>query len=211
MPPDVPDSIKQSARSVDLISFWSPGDVDVGKRLSHFSMASAWTAIGQSFSEDDRFGDLDETFQFVLSLRRRWSRMSKLPTAVLNDTVDDIARAADSLANKIQVNLPELDFALGAMSHPQSVALAIAARDYAKALKRWGGHDEVLLRPTKPNAGSAETTYCVKALTTFLIERTGQSNNSAVGEIVGALLDLRDKQLSADLVSKLNKGLWLPL
>lgn len=211
MSPNVPDSIRQSARNVDLILFWSPDDADVGKRLSHFSMASAWTAIGQSFSEGDRFGDLDETFQFVLSLRRRWSRMSRLPTAVLNDTVDDIALAADSLANKIHANLPELDFALGARSHPQSVALASAARDYANALKRWGGHDEVLLRPTKPNAGSAETTYCVKALTAFLIEQTGQSNNSAVGEIIGALLDLRDKHLSADHVSKLTKGLWLPI
>jgi hypothetical protein len=211
MSTNVPDSIRQSACNVDLISFWSPDDADVGKRLSHFSMASAWTTIGQSFSDDDRFGDLDETFQFVLSLRRRWNRMSKLPTALLSETVDDITQAAVSLANKIQANLPELDLALGAMSRPQSVALATAARDYAKALKRWGGHDEFLLRPTKPNAGSAETTYCVKALTTFLIERTGQSNNSAVGDIVGALLDLRDKQLSADLVSKLTKGLWLPI
>lgn len=211
MPNDVPDSIRQCARSVVLISFWSPDDADVGKRLSHFSLATAWTTIGHLFKEDDRFGDLAETFQFVLSLRRRWSRMSKLPSAELSDTVEDIAQAAVSLANKIQANLPELDLALGAMSRPQSVELAIAARDYAKSLKRWGGNDEFLLRPTKPNAASAETTYCVKALTTFLIEQTGQTNHSAVGEIVGALLDLRDKQLSADLVSKLTKHMWLPL
>jgi len=209
MPTEVPNAILQSAKSVDLISFWSPDDADVGNRLSHFSMATAWTTIGQLFSEDDRSCYLDETFQYVLSLRNRWSRMSKLPTAQLGNTVNDITQAAVSLANKIQANLPELDLALGFISRPQSVALAAAARDYAKTLKRWSGNDEFLLRPTKPNAGSAETTYCVKALSTFLIERTGQSNNSAVGEIVGALLDLGDNQLSADLVSKLTKHLWL--
>jgi hypothetical protein len=211
MPIDVPDAIKQSANSADLISFWSPDDPDVGKRLSHFSIASAWTQIGNSFNEDERFGDLAETFQFVLSLRRRWSRMSKLPTSLLTETIDDITLAAITLANKIQANLPELDLALGAASRSQSVVLATAVRDYAKALKQCVGSDEVLLRPTRPNAGTAETTYCVKALTTFLIERTGQTNNSAVGEIVGALLSLGDRHLSADLVSKLTKSMWLPV
>lgn len=109
-------------------------------------MGAAWTAIGQLFREDDRSCDLDQTFQFVLSLRNRWARMSKLPTAQLSNTVNDITQAAVSLANKIQANLPELDLALGLMARPQSVALATAARDFAKTLKMWSGNDEFLLR-----------------------------------------------------------------
>lgn len=209
MPAKVPTAILQSAKDAGLISFWSADDSAVGNRLSHFSVAAAWTTLGQLFSEDDRSSSLHETFQFLLSLRKRWSRMSKLPSAQLNTTLNDIAQAATSLANKIQANLPELDLAIGSMSRPQNVALATTARDFAKTIKIGCSTDDFLLRPTKPNAGSAEATYCVKALTTFLIEQTGKSNNSAVGEIVSALLNLGDKQLSADLVSKLTGQLWL--
>lgn len=207
----VPDAIRQSANSVDLISFWSPSDPDVGKRLSHFSVASAWTTIGQLFNEDDRNGDLDEFFQFALSLRRRWSRLSKLPNVPLQKKLDDITQTANSLANQIQASRAELDLALGVRSREQSMALANAAKSYAKVLKRWCGTDEILLRPTKPNEGSAEATYCVKALTAYLLEQTGQTDNSAVGEIVGALLDLGDRHLTAGDVSKLTKHLWLTI
>ncbi len=207
----VPDAIRQSANSVDLIAFWSPFDPDVGKRLSHFSVASAWAKIGQLFNEDDRYGDLDQLFQFALSLRCRWRRLSRLPNAQLKKKLNDITQTAASLADQIQANLPELDLALGPLSRQQSVELAKAARSYAKVLTRWGGNEDFLLRPTKPNEGSAEATYCVKALTTYLYEQTGQTNDSAVGEIVGALLDLGDRQPTANHVSKLTKHLWLPI
>ncbi len=207
----LPDAIKQAANDARVISFFLPTDLDVGRRLSHFSLATAWSSIGDLFNENDRFGDLNETFTFILSLKNRWGRMSKLPTALLGEKLDDIATAAVTLANKIQANLPELTLALGSLSQHQSIELANAARIYASAVRRWGGTEEFLLRPTKPNAESAETTYCVKALSTFLIGRTGQTNNTAVGEIIGALLNLGDRQLTADLVSKLTKTMWLPV
>lgn len=137
--------------------------------------------------------------------------MSKLPNVQLQKTLDNIIQTATSLANQIQASQAELDLALGVLSRQQSIALAEAANSYVNLLKRWCGTDEFLLRPTKPNEESAEATYCVKALTTYLLEQTGQTDSSAIGEIVGALLDLGDRQLTADHVSKLTKQLWLPI
>jgi hypothetical protein len=205
----VPDAILESAGSVGTISFWSPDDPEVGQRLSHFSVASAWTTIGNLFDKDERYGDLAETFQFVLSLRKRWGRMSKQPTSELLKTVDDIAQTANALGNKIQANIPELDLVLGPMTRTDRESLATEARRFAKKLKCLSPEEDSLLRPTKPNEKSAETTYCVKALTTYLLETTGQTHHSSVGAIVGALLDLGDAQPNADLVSKLTRHLCL--
>jgi hypothetical protein len=63
--------------------------------------------------------------------------------------------------------------------------------------------EDSLVQPHKPNAKSAEQTFCVRALAHFFMEATGHPQSSIVAATVATISDLPDSNLDASHVNKL--------
>jgi len=180
-------NLKYMASSQELVQLFAPQEPAIATRLIHFSMDEAWVRIDALCDGD--IGVIDNYFYTALGLRKRWQRMHKVSSKVIDANVNDIAACATDLANKVLAYADDLKLATG-IEQQQHDEIVRIAKAYSKRLKTSGATADYLHRPTKVGAATAERTFCVRVLTAFLYEQTGNSDHQAVADTVTAILDL---------------------
>lgn len=193
------------ANDANLIEFISGGDATVANRLASPDAEQVWITFTGIYGDDP--GDAAEFFITAIGLRRNWSRMSKMPTTLLDAEVATIGRDAKALARKLTTYSAALRTSIGVLSAPSVKKLVADLRSFAETIRQGRGlTEDMLLRPTKVNAANAETTYCVKALTHYLNDRHKRSDNGLIADTVSAVLDLTEP-IDANTVAKLCRTL----
>ena len=206
----IPADIIGLANSQQHADFFALGDLAMCQRLvTGLDMIKVWSEvckINDQLEAHDELneGDLSEPFRYefltvATSLKARWTRLCKVPSKTMDKHVDLIL----SLAIKLQKTIDAHRDELCCLGNPRLPTLPRSKRDLFASV---GIPEDLWLRPTKPNASSAETTFYARALSNFFYRRTGSQHLTLVALTISALLDLPDP-ITPDHVAKLCQGL----
>lgn len=205
----IPEGFRKEILSEGFANFWARGDLELCRRLvTHIDMTKVWDEVFKIERDLESMTDINgestydsDPFRYgfaycAANLRVRWSRLIKTPNAIIEKHLDEIVFASTKLAKLIDSYQDELRY-LG-LTFPATLSQRLKGLARHKSTK----HQDLLLRPTKPNAVTAEQTFCVRALAYFFLQATGHPRFDLVARTVSTVLDLEDP-LSPDHATKL--------
>lgn len=205
----IPSGVLQKLLSQEHADFWAGGDSKLCRRLAtHIDMTKVWSSvleIENSLERDNvdglptHDGDLF-SYEFLFcasSLRKRWGRLVKTPTKEIERHLDEIIAASARLNKLIERYSDELHVLDARL--PENLPKSRQDLTSGRPL-------DLILRPTKPNAETAEVTFCVRALVHFFLTKTTSHHFDLVALTVTTIMD-REDPLTRDHVTKLASDL----
>jgi len=183
--------------------FWVANPPLLIAQLTDRTAVTAWLQLSKLSKQERPEHFLPEVFTQLLSLHSRWTRLRVNTSKVVDANIEDLLYTYSQACNRASVHIGELRVKHGMHAAELVTKLRSQIEHTINQLRSCGISEDYMLRPTKINDRNAFRTFCVRALTHYLIEHSGRTNQSAVAELISIVANVSDGSLTPDLVGKL--------